>query len=117
MRNIMLACLSTAALCFGATTVSAQTPDYETCHALAQQRGSGHSAGMRTHEAFIRSCLAGHVPFRTAGTQPVASGPWGGLANYDSCHALAEQRGSGHGAGTRTHEAFIRACLAGRIPF
>lgn len=116
MRNVMLACLS-AALTLVAVPASAQTPSYETCHALAQQRGSGHTAGMRTHEAFIRSCLAGRVPIRGVASQAPGTGPYEGLANYDSCHALAEQRGAGDTAGRRAHEAFIRSCMAGRVPF
>jgi hypothetical protein len=117
MRNVMLACLSATAVALSVVPVSAQTPSYETCHALAQQRGSGHTAGMRTHEAFIRSCLAGRVPIRGVPSQAAGTGPYQGLANYDSCHALAEQRGAGHEAGRRAHEAFMSSCMAGRVPF
>jgi hypothetical protein len=117
MRNVMLACLSATAVALSVVPASAQAPNYETCHALAQQRGSGHTAGTRTHEAFIRSCLAGRVSIRGAAPLPSGTGPYEGLANYDSCHALAEQRGATHTAGRRAHEAFITSCMAGRVPF
>src|SRR5262245_50329064 len=117
MRNIILVSLSALAVSLSPAAVSAQTPNYDTCHALAQQRGSGHSAGTRAHEAFIRACLAGNVPFRGVAVAAATGGQWSELANYDSCHALADQRGSGHSAGRRAHEAFINACLAGKGPF
>jgi hypothetical protein len=31
------------------------------------------------------------------------------------CHVLARQRGAGETTGNRNHEAFIRACLAGKV--
>jgi hypothetical protein len=38
------------------------------------------------------------------------------LPTVAQCHAIAQKRGAGEGAGSRNHERFIQQCLAGRIP-
>jgi hypothetical protein len=37
------------------------------------------------------------------------------LPSDAQCHVLARQRGAGETSGNRNHEAFIRACVAGRV--
>jgi hypothetical protein len=47
-----------------AVPVSTPTPRedlYEKCHALARERGSSETKGMRGHERFISQCMAGKI--------------------------------------------------------
>ena len=38
-------------------------------------------------------------------------------ASYSACESLSLKRASGPGPSERTHSAFMRDCLAGKIPF
>lgn len=113
MRNVTLAILTSIPVLFSATMVATAAPSYSQCHTLAEQRGAGHASGMRNHESFIRACLAGRVPNTVPRVTPSQRSVVRGT--YASCHALAEQRGAGHANGMRNHEAFIQACMAGRV--
>jgi hypothetical protein len=45
----------------GPQTQTVREERYDRCHELAQQRGSGETAGRRNHEHFITLCMAGKV--------------------------------------------------------
>src|SRR5215510_16532057 len=88
---------------------------YSACEALSLQRGSGPGPSTRTHNQFMRDCLAGSIPFAAAKTP--APAPQAYVQSFEKCEALSEQRGAGPGggAGTRNHNSFMRQCMAGRI--
>jgi len=110
------AILITVALVMAATQANAQSrASYSACEALSEQRASGIGGGNRTHNQFMRDCLAGRIPFRAGGTVTSASETH--VQSYEKCEALSEQRGSGPegGSGNRNHNSFMRQCMAGRI--
>jgi hypothetical protein len=88
---------------------------FSACEALSEQRGSGPGPSERTHNAFMRDCLAGKIPF-SAG-RAFAAAPEAQVQSLERCEALAEQRGAGSagGSGNRNHRSFIRQCMAGKI--
>jgi hypothetical protein len=97
-----------------ATEANAQSrASYSACESLSLQRGSGPGPSTRTHNQFMRDCLAGRIPFRAGRT--VASASETHVQSYERCEALSEQRGAGPDSGNRNHNAFIRQCMAGRI--
>jgi len=96
--------------------VYAQTrASYSACEALSQQRASGPGLSTRTHNQFMRDCLAGKIPF-SAG-RAFAAAPEAQVQSFERCEALAEQRGAGsQGAtGNRAHRSFMNQCMAGKI--
>jgi hypothetical protein len=86
---------------------------YRACEALSERRGSGPEAGNRTHNAFMRDCLAGTISFAAARTPAPASEAH--VQSFDRCEALSVERGSGPESGGRNHRSFMRQCMAGRI--
>jgi hypothetical protein len=88
---------------------------YSACEALSEQRASGPGPSDRTHNAFMRDCLAGKIPFAEGRTVVAASERQ--VQSLERCEALAEQRGAGAagGSGNRNHRSFIRQCMAGKI--
>ena len=88
---------------------------YSACESLSQQRGSGPGPSTRTHNEFMRECLAGKIPF-SAG-RAFAAAPEAEVQSLEKCEALAEQRGAGSagGSGNRNHNSFMRQCMAGKI--
>ncbi|HMA72271.1 MAG TPA: hypothetical protein VKP67_12395 [Xanthobacteraceae bacterium] len=63
---VLMVGVATAALA-QETRQTTQKPSYQTCEALALQRGAGHSQGSSrnpedTHAAFMRQCQAGEIP-------------------------------------------------------
>jgi len=88
---------------------------YSACEALSLKRASGPGPSERTHNAFMRDCLAGKIPFREGRTDVAASEAH--TQSFERCEALSEQRGAGSsgGSGNRNHSSFMRQCMAGRI--
>jgi len=88
---------------------------YSACETLAQQRGSGPGPSTRSHNQFMRDCLAGTIPFAAA--RAPAPAPEAQVQSFEKCEALSEQRGSGaEGAtGSRSHRSFMSQCMAGKI--
>ena len=59
-----------AALVIGASATSVfaqQTPTFDSCFSLSEQRGAGAESGRRNHNAFMRDCLAGNIPVTVGG--------------------------------------------------
>ena len=86
---------------------------YSACEALSARRGSGPEAGNRTHNQFMRDCLAGTISFAAARTPAPASEAH--TQSFEKCEDLSVERGSGPDSGWRTHRSFMRQCMAGRI--
>ena len=88
---------------------------YSACETLSLQRGSGPGPSTRTHNQFMRDCLAGRIPF-SAG-RAFAAAPEAHVQSFERCEALSEQRGAGPegGSGNRNHNSFMRQCMAGKI--
>jgi hypothetical protein len=110
------AILVTVAAMMAATQANAQSrASYSACESLSLKRASGPGPSERTHNAFMRDCLAGKIPFREGRTVVAASETH--VQSYERCEALAEQRGagSGGGGGNRNHNSFMRQCMAGKI--
>src|SRR6267143_5794988 len=108
------AILITVAVMMAATQANAQSrASFSACEALSEQRASGIGGGNRTHNQFMRDCLAGRIPFRAGGT--VASAPEAHVQSFGRCEALSEQRGAGSAWGDRNHRSFMRQCMAGKI--
>jgi hypothetical protein len=118
MRAITLAFATATVLAVGVSdpALAANLPTDAQCHALARQRAGSEVYGRRTHESFIRQCMAGKIPFAA---EVVTAPPAfvGKLPTDAQCHALARQRAGSEVYGRRTHESFIRQCMAGKIPF
>jgi hypothetical protein len=85
------------------------------CHELARQRGAGEGTGNRNHERFTTQCMAGKIPVteaRRIGTETADLRK----RSEAECDALSRQRGAGEASvGTRNHERFVRACMAGKV--
>src|SRR5215510_139780 len=97
-----------------ATAANAQSrASYSACESLSLQRGSGPGPSNRTHNEFMRDCLAGRIPF-SAG-RAFAAAPEAHVQSFERCEALSEQRGAGSAGGNRNHNSFMRQCMAGKI--
>jgi len=106
------AVLITVAVMVIATQAVAQPrASFSVCEALAEQRASGPGPSERTHNQFMRDCLAGKVPLTTPPLPRPASEAQ--VQSFEKCEALAEQRGAG--GSDRNHRSFMRQCMAGRI--
>jgi hypothetical protein len=106
----------TVAVMMAATQANAQSrASFSACEALSEQRASGPGPSERTHNAFMRDCLAGKIPFNAG--RAFAAAPEAQVQSLEKCEALAEQRGAGSaaGSGNRNHRSFIRQCMAGKI--
>jgi hypothetical protein len=86
----------------------------DVCHEIAQRRGSGETAGRRAHDKFIRDCMAGKVPLSAAARVRTETRDLR-KRSEEECHVIALQRGSSETAGRRTHDKFIRDCMAGKV--
>ena len=107
------------ALVIGASATSVfaqQTPTFDNCFSLSDERGAGVETGRRNHNDFMRACLTGKIPF-TVGGLASAPAPATQVDSYNKCEALSEQRGSGTDSGHRNHRDFMNQCMAGQIPF
>jgi len=105
-RNIAFAFVGVLATCVVVPALAAPSAPVTAraiaqCEALEKTRPTGG----RTHQQFLADCLAGRgVAEKTSMT-------------YDECEALSIQRGNPpEGPGFRQHEAFMRQCLAGKVP-
>src|SRR5215467_5999000 len=108
------AILITVAAIMVATAANAQRrASYSACESLSLQRASGPGPSTRTHNDFMRDCLAGRIPF-SAG-RALAAAPEAHVQSFERCEALSEQRGAGPGGGNRNHNSFMRQCMAGKI--
>src|SRR5438094_9793671 len=99
-----------------ATAANAQSrATYSACESLSLQRGSGPGPSTRTHNQFMRDCLAGPIPI-SAG-RAYAAAPEAHVQSFERCEALSEQRGAGAegGSGNRNHNSFMRQRMAGQI--
>lgn len=120
----LMACVAVPAV--AATKAGSWTPTYNTCEALAMNRGiavnerRASETGPSAYRQFMVSCLAGKVegkPIVTARIAPAAQIP----GKWDSCDALAFQRGVPEGdrrssdAGPSSWRQFMVACLAGKV--
>src|SRR5262245_60879850 len=76
---------------------------YSACEALSVERAS--KMGNRTHNQFMRDCLAGTISFAAARTP--APAPEAHVQSFERCEALSEQRGAGPQVGTRNHNSFM----------
>jgi hypothetical protein len=104
--------ITVAAVMMIATSANAQRrASYSACESLSLQRGSGPGPSTRSHNEFMRECLAGKIPFRAGRTY--AAAPEAHVQSFERCEALSEQRGSG--GSDRTHRSFMRQCMAGKI--
>ena len=118
--------ICTAMPAAAATRPGAWTPTYNTCEALAMNRGitinerRSSDTGPSAYRQFMVSCLAGKVegkPVVTARIAPAPQIP----GKWDSCDALASQRGipendrRGSEGGPSSYRQFMVACLAGKI--
>jgi hypothetical protein len=131
MRIALLAITGALATCVAmpataAVKAGAWTPTYNTCEALAMNRGitinerRASEAGPSAYRQFMVSCLAGKVEGKPAVAPRIAAatqipGKW------DSCETLALQRGvlpnerrSSEG-GPSSYRQFMVACLAGKV--
>src|SRR5215831_519290 len=107
--------LTVAALMIAPEAIAQSRATYNACESLSLQRGSGPGPSTRTHNQFMRDCLAGKIPF-SAG-KAFAAAPEAEVQSLEKCEALAEQRGAGSagGSGNRNHNSFMRQCMAGKI--
>jgi len=99
----------------GAMAYAQSRASFSAGEALSEQRASGPGPSERTHNAFMRDCLAGKIPFNAG--RAFAAAPEAQVQSLEKCEALAEQRGAGSaaGSGNRNHRSFIRQCMAGKI--
>src|SRR5215467_13584448 len=108
------AILITVAAIMVATAANAQRrASYSACESLSLQRASGPGPSTRTHNDFMRDCLAGKIPF--GGQRALAAAPEQQVQSFEKCEALGEQRGAGSAWGDRNHRSFMRQCMAGKI--
>jgi hypothetical protein len=115
MRTVALVFTGMLTVCVNAPAFAAQLPTVAQCHAVAQKRGAGETAGGANHRLFIQQCLAGRIPMAEVRGIPVAVREYR-EASYEKCHELAEQRGAGEASGARNHRLFTEQCMAGKIP-
>src|SRR5262245_53119483 len=89
--------VTVAALMIAPEAVAQSRATYSACESLSLQRGSGPGPSTRTHNQFMRDCLAGSIPFAAAKTP--APAPQAYVQSFEKCEALSEQRGAGPGGG------------------
>jgi hypothetical protein len=124
IAGALMACVAVPAM--AAAKPGSWTPTYNTCEALAMNRGitvnerRGSEAGPSAYRQFMVSCLSGKVegkPIVTARIAPAAQIP----GKWDTCDALATSRGidvnerRGSEGGPSPWRQFMIACLAGKI--
>jgi hypothetical protein len=124
VTSAFMACVAVPAV--AATKAGAWTPTYNTCEALAMNRGitinerRSSEAGPSPYRQFMVSCLAGKVegkPVVTARLAPAPQIP----GKWDSCEELAMRRGievnerRGSEAGPSPWRQFMVSCLAGKV--
>jgi len=124
ITGALMACVAVPAV--AATKAGSWTPTYNTCEALAMNRGvtiterRGSETGPSAYRQFMVACLAGKVegkPAVTARLAPAAQIP----EKWDACDTLADQRGvpqndrRSSDAGPSSYRQFMVACLAGKI--
>ena len=73
----IVAALATPGVAVPAFARINQTPTWDTCYALAVERGSGPGMGatsnpMKQYEVFMKECLAGKIPLSDGATASVA---------------------------------------------
>ncbi|HUI97416.1 MAG TPA: hypothetical protein VLX44_16800 [Xanthobacteraceae bacterium] len=130
MRITAFAIGSALAACLAASTIGmaqAAPPSFARCDALAGQRGVAEFERRSTESAspyrqFMVRCLAGQVSGATTGAadQPLTPAATRIASKWDSCDALAGQRGVAEFERRSTESAspyrqFMVRCLAGRI--
>jgi hypothetical protein len=119
-----MACVAVPAV--AATKSEKWTPSYNTCEALAMNRGvtiserRGSDTGPSAYRQFMVACLAGKVegkPVVTARIAPASQIP----GKWDSCEELAMSRGvevnerRSSETGPSAWRQFMVACLAGKV--
>jgi hypothetical protein len=124
IASALMACVAVPAV--AATKGEPWTPTYNTCEALAMNRGitinerRASDQGPSAYRQFMVSCLAGKVegkPIVTARVAPAPQIP----EKWDACDALAAQRGIPENdrraseAGPSSWRQFMVACLAGKV--
>jgi hypothetical protein len=105
--------ITVAALMIAPEALAQSRASYSACEALSEQRASGQGGGNRTHNQFMRDCLAGKIPFRAGGSPRPALEAH--AQSFERCEALGEQRGAGSAWGDRNHRSFMRQCMEGKI--
>ena len=131
MRMITLAVAGTLIACVAfpavaATKPGAWTPTYNTCEALAMNRGitinerRASETGPSAYRQFMVSCLAGKVEGKAIVTARIAPAPQI-PGKWASCEELAVARGidvnerRGSEGGPSPWRQFMVSCLAGRV--
>jgi len=131
MRMITLAVTTALVACVAAPAVAATksekwTPTYNTCEALAKNRGvtigerRASDTGPSAYRQFMVACLAGKVEGKPVVTARIALAPQI-PGKWDACDALAAQRGVPENdrrstdTGPSSWRQFMVACLAGKI--
>jgi len=124
ITGALIACVAVPAV--AATKAGSWTPTWNTCEALAMNRGimvterRSSDTGPSPFRQFMVSCLAGKVegkPVVTARLAPAAQIP----GKWDACDTLVDQRGvpqndrRSSDAGPSSYRQFMVACLAGKI--
>lgn len=124
ITGALMTCVAVPAV--AATKAGTWTPTYNTCEALAMNRGimvterRSSDTGPSPYRQFMVSCLAGKVegkPVVTARVAPAPQIP----GKWDACDTLADQRGIPQNdrrsseAGPSSYRQFMVACLAGKI--
>ena len=124
ITGALMACVAVPAA--AATKAGSWTPTYNTCEALAMNRGITiterrvSETGPSAYRQFMVACLAGKVEGKPVVAPRIAAaaqipGKW------DACDALAFQRGVPEGdrhstdTGPSSWRQFMVACLAGKI--
>ena len=124
ITGALMACVAVPVA--AATKAESWTPTYNTCEALAMNRGvtiterRGSETGPSAYRQFMVSCLAGKVEGKPVVVPRIAAatqipGKW------DACDTLADQRGVPQNdrrsseAGPSSYRQFMVACLAGKI--
>jgi hypothetical protein len=124
ITGALVACA--AAPASAATNAGSWTPTYNTCEALAMNRGitvserRSSEIGQSAYRQFMVSCLAGKVegkPVVTARLAPAEQIP----GKWASCEELATSRGvevnarRGSDSAASPWRQFMASCLAGKI--
>lgn len=74
----IVAALATPGVAIPAFARNNQTPTWDTCYALAVERGSGPGMGatsnpMKQYQVFMNECLAGKIPLSADASTPMAT--------------------------------------------
>lgn len=124
ITGVVMACVAVPAV--AATKAGSWTPTYNTCEALAMNRGititerRASETGPSAYRQFMVACLAGKVegkPVVTARLAPATQIP----GKWSSCEELAMSRGvdvnerRGSDTGPSAWRQFMSACLSGKI--